>query len=142
METPEIAMWSVLGILSLIQIAPIKINPWSWLGRAIGRAINGELIEEVKEVKKKVDKLENSIDENEAKSARVRILRFGDELYQGNNHSKEHFDNILADITDYNSYCREHKEFVNERTKATEDVILEQYHEHCINKTFLERKGG
>ena len=30
----------LLAVLTVIQIAPIKINPWSALAKAIGRAIN------------------------------------------------------------------------------------------------------
>lgn len=31
-------------LLTLIQIAPVKVNPWSSLARALGRAFNGEVI--------------------------------------------------------------------------------------------------
>ncbi len=34
----------LLVAMTLIQIAPIKLNPWSALAKAIGRAINGEVI--------------------------------------------------------------------------------------------------
>ena len=27
-------------LLSLIQIAPVQLNPWSWIAKRIGRAIN------------------------------------------------------------------------------------------------------
>ena len=37
----------VILLLTLVEITPIKINPWSWLGRKIGRAINGEVLEKV-----------------------------------------------------------------------------------------------
>ena len=44
----------LLAVLTVIQIAPIKINPWSALAKAIGRAINGEVIA-------KVDQLERDL---------------------------------------------------------------------------------
>ena len=44
----------LLAVLTVIQIAPIKINPWSALAKAIGRAINGEVIA-------KVDRLETEV---------------------------------------------------------------------------------
>ncbi len=43
----------IVALLSLIQISPLKINPWSWLGRAVGREINGEVIEKVGCLEKK-----------------------------------------------------------------------------------------
>ena len=30
-------------LLSLIQIAPVQLNPWSWIAKRIGRAINAEV---------------------------------------------------------------------------------------------------
>ena len=34
-------------LLTLIQLAPIKINPWSAMAKAFGRAINSEVLEKV-----------------------------------------------------------------------------------------------
>lgn len=141
MDTQEWVKWGAAGVvalMSLIQISPIKINPWTAIGRWIGRAINGELIEKINNLEKQLEVVEAKHDESEAKSARVRILRFGDELYQGRKHSKEHFDNILDDITEYDTYCRAHPDFKNERTKVTESVILNQYRECTEKHLFLE----
>ena len=33
----------VLILMTLVQIAPIKVNPWSRIAGAIGRAINAEV---------------------------------------------------------------------------------------------------
>lgn len=35
----------ILVAMTLIQIAPIKLDPWSAVARAIGRAINKDVIE-------------------------------------------------------------------------------------------------
>ena len=69
--------------------------------------------------------------ERDAKTARTNILRFGDEIRIGTRHSKESFDEILSDITEYESYCATHKDFKNNRTKSTEKIIIEVY-EHCL----------
>ena len=71
-----------LGGSWLIQISPIKINPWTWMARSIGRAINGELIEKVDNLEKQFKQMQEDDAEREAKSARIRILRFGDECQQ------------------------------------------------------------
>ena len=44
----------LLAAMTLIQVAPIKVNPWSAVAKAIGRAINGEVIA-------KVDQLERDL---------------------------------------------------------------------------------
>ena len=38
---------AVVVLLALVEISPIKINPWSAIGKAIGRAINGDVIEKL-----------------------------------------------------------------------------------------------
>ena len=59
-------------------------------------------------------------DERYIKQCRTRILRFNDELIRGVHHTKEHFDDILDDITEYTRYCEEHRDFKNE--KAVEAI--------------------
>lgn len=56
---------ALLILLTLIQIVPIKINPWSGLARLLGRAINKEMLENLNAVNTKVeaiDTLEKKID--------------------------------------------------------------------------------
>lgn len=127
----------VAFLATIIQIAPIKINPWSALARAIGRAINGEVIEKVEKLETSVEALNNKVDESTAKTARARILRFGDEIIHGVRHSKEHFDDILDDMTDYEHYCREHPDFKNDKTGLTSALIKDTYKECLKNHDFI-----
>lgn len=136
MSVGQIALSGTLilsALATVIQISPIKIDPWTALARAIGRAINGEVIEKVEKLENSVESLNNKVDENGAKTARARILRFGDEIIHGVRHSKEHFDDILDDMTDYEHYCREHPEFKNDKTKLTSALIADTYKE-CLKK--------
>lgn len=44
----EILTQCAAGLLALsviVEITPIKLNPWKWFARCIGRAINGEVLE-------------------------------------------------------------------------------------------------
>ena len=125
------------AFLSLIEIAPIKINPWSKIARAIGKAINGEVLAKVEALEQKVDKMERTNAEQNAEERRVRILRFGDEILHDVKHSKEHFDNILQDIAVYEQYCREHKEFENGRTVLTIEKIEHTYKKCFDDHSFL-----
>jgi len=122
---PE-AVLGLIGSMTLVQLAPIKIDPWTWLARKIGHAINGDVIA-------RLDKLEATFEERAAKDARIRILRFGDEILHGVHHSKEHFDQILQDITEYDQYCDTHKEFKNNMTVLTTKHIMETYSE-CLEE--------
>lgn len=120
----------IIVVLSLIQIAPIKISPWSWIGKWLGKIIGVKALDEkVMKLEEKVDNLETKVDKNQAITSRVRILRFGDELLRNVEHSKESFDQVLeCDITGYNNYCKEHPDFENDKTVMTTKIIKETYH--------------
>lgn len=123
----------IILLMTVVQIVPIKINPWSWLGRVIGRAINGEVIEEVKSLKEDVKQNKADDDEKWVTLSRSHILRFGDELLHGVGHSKEHFDQILLDISEYEHYCDEHPNYKNGKAVATIKQIKKTYDE-CLEK--------
>ena len=130
---------AVLAMFSIVvEVAPIKINPWSFLANKLGKAFNKEVLNEISAIKSRVDTLDERVQQSEAmqserdaKTARTNILRFGDEIRIGTRHSKESFDEILSDITEYESYCSTHQDFKNNRTKSTEKIIIEVY-EHCL----------
>lgn len=139
----------VLCVLTLIQISPLKIDPWSWLAKKIGNALNQDVIKkqddfqkETQDYRKKNDEaiqnLSEKIDVGKAENARNRILRFGDEIKSKQfKHSEEYYNQILADITDYEDYCAKHPTFKNERTKMTEQIIKDSYRNHYNNNDFL-----
>lgn len=136
----EISMYgggALLVLMTLVQITPIKINPWSWLGKKIGRAINGEVLEKVDSLSKDVAKNKADDDEQWASLSRSHILRFGDELLHGVAHSKEHFDQILLDISKYEKYCSEHKDYLNDVAHETIKRIKKTYQKCLEENNFL-----
>lgn len=127
----------VLVLMTLLQIAPIKINPWDWVGRCIGRFVNGEVLEKVDKLAKDVENNKNDDDEQWASLSRSHILRFGDELLHGISHSKEHFDQILLDISKYEHYCDSHPEYLNNIANATIKQIKKTYQKCLEENKFL-----
>ena len=75
--------------------------------------------------------IKQTIDTNEAKAARRRILHFNDELLCNMRHSKEAFDDVLADIDTYAQYCDDHPDFPNNRTQMAESNIKSCY-QKCL----------
>lgn len=145
-------------ILTLIQVTPIKINPWSWIWRKIkkgmsilGKDVNGEILEEISNLKnemsavkadvaavqQKVDAMSEAYDEQAAITARSRILRFGDEVLHGQMHTKDHFDSILKDARMYEQYCETHKNFENGVTEPTIKRIKDVYRDALKKNSFL-----
>lgn len=118
MNMGEILGWSggtLLLLMTFVQVAPIKVNPWSGLAKKIGRAINGEVLNEIADIKKEQretqDKLEKHIqddDERDASMHRQRILRFNIELMRGEDFTLECFNDMLLDIDEYERFCETH----------------------------------
>ena len=138
---------SLLVISLLVEITPVKINPWSWFAKKIGSAFNGEVMKEietlktemvdvnteVKGIKKDVSDIREEAKEREATNRRTRILEFGDGLLHGVNCSKEHFDQILLDVTAYEAYCDEHTNYKNSIAEATIKHIKKVY-QQCLDQ--------
>ena len=127
----------VFLLMTVIQITPIKINPWSWLGKIIGRAINAEVLEKVDKLSSDVKANKDADDKEWAELRRTHILRFGDEIRLGVSHSEEHFNQILLDIHQYDKYCEEHKSYKNDKAIATIDLIKQAYSKCLSENRFL-----
>ena len=128
------AVLTVFIILSLLQIAPIKINPWTWLAKQIGKAINGEVMTEVQSLQKdladvhtEIDKIQKAEEVRRADDTRNRILRFDDELRVHMKHSREFFDQILTDIDYYETYCDTHEHYKNSKAESAIKNIRHVY---------------
>lgn len=139
-----VVIFICLAVATILEKSKSKFNPWTSLLRTIGRGINAELFNEVNEIKEsvvaletKVSNVDYKIEEQKAIDARTRMLRFGDEIRHGVLHSKDHYDQIMLDVTLYRNYCGEHKEFLNGVTESTAEVIEKKYHKHLENNTFL-----
>lgn len=128
---------AIILLMTLIQISPIKINPWSWIGRCIGRAINGEVLEKVETLTRDVKQNKADDDEQWASLSRTHILRFGDEILHGISHSKEHFNQVLLDISKYEQYCKSHPQYINNIATATIQQIKKTYQKCLDENNFL-----
>lgn len=132
---------SLFVLLTLIQIAPVKINPWSALAKMIGKAINSDVLKELGDVKRQQketrEKLEEHIcvdDQRDADMHRNRILQFSNELLRNIPHSREDFIEALAEIDEYERYCEEHPKYENNRADCAIENIKRVY------KTWLEKR--
>lgn len=104
-----------IALSVLVDISPIKFDPWKCIFRALGKALNGEVLDKLGETQQKLEAHIQADDERNADMHRARILRFNNELLRDIPHTKEDFINVLADIDDYEAYCREHPNYKNNR---------------------------
>lgn len=122
-------------LMTLVQLAPIKVNPWSWVAKAIGRAMGIEAIET------KLDKHITMDDRRTADGHRARILHFNNELLRNIGHTKEEFIEALTEIDAYEKYCDKHPEYPNNRAVLAIENIREVYKERLKKHDFL-REGS
>ena len=125
-------------LAGLIKIPKLELNFWSFLARSIGRALNRELIDRVDKLTKDLEHHIKMEEEENARTARRRFLRFNDELIEGKKHTKEHFDEILDDIDIYVDYCLEHPKYENSKAEAAIKYIKKTYQECMEEHKFLQ----
>ena len=146
-----IALCVALGIPTLIEVCPIKINPWSWLfkmlkmlWRSFCRSLNSDVLDKLSALEKGQGatqaQLEKHIamdDEREADKVRASILHFNNELLREIPHTKEEFVDILSAIDWYNDFCDTHKDYRNCRAVHAIANIERVYDERLQKHDFL-----
>lgn len=135
---------ALVVLLSIIEITPIKINPWSSFVKWLGRAFNADVIKELgavratqAETRKRLETHINTDEKREADHCRARILRFNNELLRDIPHTKEEFIEVLKDIDEYEIYCRDHKDYANGRAVHAINNIGRVYDERLAKHDFL-----
>ena len=132
----------LLFVMSVVQIAPIEIKPWSAIARAFGRAINAEVLRDLKTVKQDLTDHIHIDGERDADEHRARILRFNNELLRDIPHTKEEFIDVLADIDFYERYCREHENYKNNRAVHAIANISRVYDDRLREHDFLKSSSN
>lgn len=138
-------MGAVGVALTLIQIAPVKVNPWDFIGKKIGRVLTGEVLEKLEDQEKKIEELRKSqVEEHQERTKRdiedrrYRIIRFADEITCKQLHSMEHYNQIIEDIRDYENYCLDHPKYKNNKALVSIKIIKGSYQKHILDKDFLD----
>lgn len=136
---PSFYTWAVTVLLPIV----LAILGSSWVGDVIkahreaksGKVTTNQIMDEIR-------KLKAGVDLDRAITARVRIVRFNDELIMGREedrpfHSKESYDQTLSDIDTYEQYCRDHPEFKNNKTVMSVANIKDNYQTRLRKRDFL-----
>ena len=124
--TPSVV---IFGAITLIEIAPIKINPWASLFKWIGKMINGDLREQVMELKRDFEK-------KNVEDMRWEILNFANTCRRGTNHSKDEWRHVMDQLYDYEKYT-EQKGITNGVIEEDAHFLRELYHERNLKNDFL-----
>lgn len=128
---------AVLLTLSVfIQIAPIKINPWSSLIKWIGTTLNAGIEQKVSLLQKKVNAISDNIDENEKDRIRWEVLDFASSCREGRRHTQDQFKHIITLNDKYKKLLQKTSD-QNGVFQAEYDYIRTLYKQRQEKKDFL-----
>ena len=111
----------VVAVLSLLEIAPIKVNPWSAIARGLGRAFNAEVLADLKAVQQAQQDTRSALDKHQA----------ADDEYKAECHR------AFRHIDQYEDYCRSHPGYKNNRASHAIANIGRVYDERLKARDFL-----
>ena len=127
----ELAGWALtvlILLLSLIQVSPLKLNPWDSIFAWIGKKMTGQIRDELGDLRKHVKELW-------VNSHRHSILAFARECRSGIDHSAEEWTYVLNLCEEYEEYCNKNRVMngvVRQNTKYIRDLYQELSHEHKL----------
>lgn len=90
--------WTTMAVVLsfVVQIAPIKWNPWTAIFRWVGKVLTTDVSKQVSEIKKMQQEQQDAIDENEKDRIRWEVLDFANSCRNGRKHTKDEFQHIIS----------------------------------------------
>ena len=133
----------VILLLSLVQITPIKINPWTSLVVWIGNIITQPVQDELKGVGNKLDNVEKDLsefkkeqEEKDANDTRRFVFDFANACRNGRLHTRKQWNFVLTQIDEYEDYV-EKKGIKNGVFKGEDEYLRERYKSRLVKNDFL-----
>ena len=117
----QIAGWGLAALvllLSLIQISPLKLNPWDRILAWLGQKLNGKALAD----------LQKQVTAMWVNDHRQRLLTFARECRAGIEHSSDEWSNALVIADEYEVYCEKNR-IANGIVKADTLFIRNLYQE-------------
>lgn len=139
----SLLLFLFIVLSTIIEIAPIKINPWDAILKWIGDRLNKSTYMKIKEVEDKLDKhIEESNEqdainrENELKRKRKDIICFCNACMRGKRHTQEQFNFMMGECDEYETYVRDNH-IVNGVINSSISEIRRLYKKCVENNNFL-----
>lgn len=133
----ENLLLTVIGVTCLIQISPIKINPWSAIMKSIKKYLVGDLMDEVQHVKSEVANANKEISNERVQRIRWNILDFTNSCRRGTIHTREEWDHCIDELKWYVQYCQD-KDIQNGVIEQSAIWLHRRYHDHLDKDDFLK----
>ncbi len=91
-------------LMTLIQIAPIKFNPWDKILTWLGNHMNADIVKRVDVIEGKLDEHIKESSDEMIRKVRADILSFGNSCMNGHPHTKEEFEFVISECDQYEKY--------------------------------------
>lgn len=132
----QIILAVVVAIIGSTAIANLIIF---FVSRKDGKSKDlSEIKADIKGMKTDIENIRNGQEEQKAATARIQILRFADELSDGKDFVKGHYDDIYEAMNIYNHYCEKNPDFRNDQTVDSQTLIRKKYLEHSEKGDFKQ----
>jgi hypothetical protein len=112
-------------LLSLIQISPLKLNPWDAILGWLGKKLNGS-------TERRLEELQKQVRDMWINTHRQSILTFARECRADMHHDAEEWNHILSIADEYEVYCQKNT-VSNGVVKADTEYIRGLYQELSHN---------
>lgn len=122
----------VIGAITIIDISPIKIDPWKWLFKKIGNLLFGEIRKEITEIRDDLSEMKHEIELDKAIEKRWHILDFVNSCRNKRKHSREEWNHVISELAEYEDYC-ERKDITNGVIEEDAKYLRELFQE--LNRT-------
>ena len=126
--------------MTFIQIAPIKLNPWSAIAKKISKIFTGDLSKKLDTLEKKLDDHIKEADLRDLRKRRESILDFASAVADGRRFTQEQYQQIMSECDEYTKYCEE-KKFPNAVAEESIALIRRAYRYQLSKKSFLTTTG-
>lgn len=121
--------------LTLVEVTPIKINPWTGLLHWIGRKTNADLYNAVKVLTNDLEKLKKDFEVKNANDLRWSILGFANSCRKGDRHSREEWEHVVDQMAFYEEYVEE-RNITNGVIREDTRYLRELYHKISAENDF------
>lgn len=121
---------SLIGLITLVQITPIEINPWTWFAKIVRSAIG------IDDVQKELQSVKMEVSEERAATWRWNILSFSNSCRNKQKHTREEWNHVVSSIAMYEKHCKDNN-ITNGVIEEESRYLLDLHQDILRNNEFL-----
>lgn len=126
----------LLGGITLVQVTPIKIDPWTKLIKWLGQLLSGHLQKQLDDLTSDMMCIKRDLDNKVTNDMRWNILDFSNSCKNGRQHTREEWHHVISQLAEYEELI-ESKKFVNGVMVEESKYLKELYQERNQKNDFL-----